>query len=78
MTERSLSYSELRNSPRRTFFDDIVRPNVEGVVTSCPTHFPNHYSTVPYEIRGIFGLVEILPYANGENERIEDLTDFLA
>jgi len=70
-------YSELRNDLCRSFFDDVPKSKVEGVVTSCPTCFHNLYSTAPYEIKGVFDIHEILGYAMGMIERIEDLTGFL-
>lgn len=70
-------YSDLRNSLCKTFFDDILTSKVDGVVTSCPTCFHNLYSTAPYEIKGVFDVVEILAYATGEIEKIEELMGFL-
>ncbi len=70
-------YSDLRNSLCKTFFDDILASKADGVVTSCPTCFHNLYATAPYEIKGVFDVVEILAYATGEIEKIEELTGFL-
>jgi heterodisulfide reductase subunit D len=70
-------YSDLRNSLCKTFFDDILASKADGVVTSCPTCFHNLYATASYEIKGVFDVVEILAYATGEIEKIEELTGFL-
>lgn len=63
-------YSELRNDLCKKFFDDAVKLGVDGVVTACPSCFHNLYSTAPYDIKGVFDIVEILGYATGAVEKI--------
>jgi heterodisulfide reductase subunit D len=70
-------YSDLRNSLCETIFDEVLEAKADAVATSCPTCFHNLYSTAPYSIKGVFDVVEILAYAVGQIERIEDLTGFL-
>ncbi|MEM2942605.1 MAG: (Fe-S)-binding protein [Candidatus Bathyarchaeia archaeon] len=70
-------YSDLRNSLCQTIFDEVLEAKADAVATSCPTCFHNLYSTAPYSIKGVFDVVEILAYAVGQIERIEDLTGFL-
>jgi heterodisulfide reductase subunit D len=70
-------YSDLRNSLCETIFDEVIEAKADAVATSCPTCFHNLYSTAPYSIKGVFDVVEILAYAVGQIEGIEDLTGFL-
>jgi Fe-S oxidoreductase len=63
-------YSDLRNDLCKKFFDEAVKLRVDGVVTACPSCFHNLYSTAPYDIKGIFDIVEILGYATGIVEKI--------
>ena len=57
--------------------EEIKKSKVEGFAASCPTCFHNLYSTAPYEIKGVFDVHEILGYAMGIFEKVEDLTGFL-
>jgi len=70
-------YSDLRNSLCNRFFEDVLKSKVDGVVTACPSCFHNLYSTAPYEIRGVFDIVEIVGYVTGIIDRLEDLTGLL-
>ncbi|MEM3429644.1 MAG: (Fe-S)-binding protein [Candidatus Bathyarchaeia archaeon] len=70
-------YSDLRNSLCNRFFEDVLRVKVDGVVTACPSCFHNLYSTAPYDIRGVFDIVEIVGYATGIIDRLEDMTGLL-
>ncbi|MGQ9542606.1 MAG: (Fe-S)-binding protein [Candidatus Bathyarchaeia archaeon] len=70
-------YSDLRNSLCNRFFEDVLKSKVDGVVTACPSCFHNLYSTAPYEIKGVFDIVEIVGYVTGIIDRMEDLTGLL-